>query len=427
MVYVIREAESRVPDRAVGVIVVGGGIAGLTAAYALAERGLDVRLFEARDRLGGRVWSVPFAGGTVERGGEFLLDEHTEVARLAERLGLSLAPKGTPYGHREPRGAGPWTWDEIATGADRLRGAAPPPGSSVASALDSVELAASACHAIEARIEMGHGCDLEQLDAGHALAAGVEFADVPVFGVRGGNGRLIDVLAGRLGDRVERSAPVHWVRWSPDRVEVATPVRCTTAAALVVAAPASALASIRFDPPIPQLQPDEAHRVTYGVAAKLFVALDRPAPPSAVMSVPGRFWTYTQLDAHGDPDAFVGSFAGGTRALERLEVGSGSDRWLSEIEALRPDLRLDPAKHLLTVWPNDCWVAGHNSVRTVSSEPWNLSTPIGPIAFAGEHTGGEFEALIEGAVRSGLRAADQISICLAPRYPINPTKEATNT
>ena len=88
-----------------GVVVVGAGLAGLAAADALLTAGMDVTVLEARDRVGGRVWSVPFAGGIVERGAEFVLPCNTAIEALAARFGLRLAPKGTPYGRREPRGA----------------------------------------------------------------------------------------------------------------------------------------------------------------------------------------------------------------------------------------------------------------------------------------------------------------------------------
>ena len=54
-------------------VVIGAGCAGLTAADALAEAGVEVTVLEARDRVGGRVWSDRTAGGAlIERGAEFI-------------------------------------------------------------------------------------------------------------------------------------------------------------------------------------------------------------------------------------------------------------------------------------------------------------------------------------------------------------------
>jgi monoamine oxidase len=74
------------------VVVVGAGLAGTTAAYRLAQNGVHVRLFEARDRIGGRCWTARgFADGqTAEHGGEFIDTRHVHLRGLAAELGLQL-------------------------------------------------------------------------------------------------------------------------------------------------------------------------------------------------------------------------------------------------------------------------------------------------------------------------------------------------
>ena len=85
--------------------VIGAGYAGLVAADELQRAGAEVVVLEARDRVGGRVWSRQLDNGAVvEMGAEFLLPGNTAIRDLAGRLGLGLWDKGMRYGRREPRG-----------------------------------------------------------------------------------------------------------------------------------------------------------------------------------------------------------------------------------------------------------------------------------------------------------------------------------
>jgi monoamine oxidase len=75
------------------IVVVGGGLAGLTAAYRLRQAGYAAQIYEASDRLGGRCWTIrgAFADGQIaEHGGELIDQGHTEMRQLAQELGLSL-------------------------------------------------------------------------------------------------------------------------------------------------------------------------------------------------------------------------------------------------------------------------------------------------------------------------------------------------
>src|SRR4051812_10420891 len=75
------------------IVIVGGGLAGLSCAYQLKQSGYTAQLYEASDRLGGRCWSYhgTFADGQVaEHGGELIDQNHTQVRQLAQELGLSL-------------------------------------------------------------------------------------------------------------------------------------------------------------------------------------------------------------------------------------------------------------------------------------------------------------------------------------------------
>jgi monoamine oxidase len=180
--------------------------------------------------------------------------------------------------------------------------------------------------------------------------------------------------------------------------------------AAVLAVPATVLSSILFEPPLP---PDKVAALTgvrYGQAAKLFVPLNRPVPPSATLSVPERFWCYTQLGADGEPLPFVAAFAGTPDALDALEVGRGPDRWLASLERLRPDLELDLGGAAISTWADDRWARAAYSARSAASpmDTDALVRSVGALRFAGEHTAGEWHGLMEGALRSGVRAAQQL-------------------
>lgn len=76
------------------VIVIGAGLAGVRCATDLVARGADVVVLEARDRVGGRVFSHTFSNGqTCERGAEFIDGNHTEALTLAAELGLQLTDR----------------------------------------------------------------------------------------------------------------------------------------------------------------------------------------------------------------------------------------------------------------------------------------------------------------------------------------------
>jgi flavin-dependent amine oxidoreductase len=137
------------------------------------------------------------------------------------------------------------------------------------------------------------------------------------------------VLAEGLAEAgVRLSTPVSAVRWGSRGVRVRAGDDQTDADAAVVAAPPAALKAIEFDPPLPSAKASALSAARMGQAAKLLVALRTPAEPSAVLSVPERYWCYTQLGANGERLPFVAAFAGSPSGVAALEVGRGPDRWL---------------------------------------------------------------------------------------------------
>ncbi len=387
------------------IAVIGAGLAGLAAADALRREGAEVVVLEARDRVGGRVWSTPFAGGVAERGAEFVFPGDDVLHATARRLGLRLYRKGTHYGDREPRGGPRVTRAQLARAVGKLGEAAL--DGTVLDALASLRLAAGPAEAIAARVEVSSAYPASDLDASVLAETGAGFGQFDTFGVEGGNSRLAEALAAPLGPALLLESPVEAVEWDRRSVAVHASGVEVWARRVVVAAPAPATLAIRFDPPLPEAKARALAQVHYGQAAKLHLPLAARAAPSAVLAVPARYWTYTQLGPDGSPAPFAASFAGTPGALERLRVWAGAGTWAAAVAGLRPELELDTTAPLLSTWHDDPWTQGAYSARSRSSplDADELARSVGPLAFAGEHTAGDWHGLMEGALRSGLRAA----------------------
>jgi monoamine oxidase len=411
------------------VVVIGAGFAGLAAAAALADGGLEPLVLEARDRVGGRVHSRRLGNGAVvELGAEFVEDDQRTLIATARRLGLAMAPTGMAYGDREPRGGlgtdRAKVLAEVARLPELLAGRPdgagdggrpqapdrPRPGRSVAEVLAGLPLDPGAREAIAARLQVSAAQPAERLSAAVLGHAGSSFSTRESLRVAGGNQRIALRLAERLDGAVRPGVPVRAVAWSEGSVRVAMAGAELDAEACVLAVPASVIGRIRFDPPLPPWKAEALERVVYGHAAKLFVPLRRVPGPSAVLSVPDHYWTWTARGADGAVQPVVSAFAGSAPALAALEVAGGPATWRRRLAALRPDLDLDQDT-VLSTWDDDPWVQAAYSTRTPAFRPDDpdlLARPVGPLHFAGEHTAGPWSGLMEGALRSGHRAAAEL-------------------
>ena len=176
--------------------------------------------------------------------------------------------------------------------------------------------------------------------------------------------------------------------------------------AVVVAVPAPATDGIAFDPPLPAWKADALARVVYGQAAKLAVPLLAQAQASSVLSVPEHFWTWTAKDGDGAVAPLVTAFAGRGRLWTRCGWMTGPERYLERVAALRADLELDGAAAVLSTWPDGAYSARQPD-RPADLDD-RLEATVGRIAFAGEHTERHWYSTMEGALRSGERAARQL-------------------
>jgi monoamine oxidase len=384
------------------VAVVGAGLAGLAAATALARGGCEVVVLEARDRVGGRVWSRELDDGSVvEMGAEFILPGNTVVEATAMRLGLGLWAKGMAYGRREPRGV-PLGEDELRAAAAFIAAALADPAVAAGTAAELLgQLDEPVREAVRARVEVS--CATAAEDVGADELAGVAaISDAPSFGIAGGNQGLARALAAPLDVRLR--TPVSGIAWGSPGVVLRAAGGEIAADAVVVAVPAPLVATITFSPALPLAA--AVASVRYGHAAKLFVPLAARPEPSAVLSVRERYWTWTAR-AGAAVQPVVHAFAGSPAALERLGVDAGPERWLASLARLRDDLPLRAEGALLSTWSDDPWARGAYSVHRPGGNDPALAEPCGPVVLAGEYTAGPYAGLMEGALRSGLRAAAQ--------------------
>jgi monoamine oxidase len=408
---------SAAPPGPARVCVIGAGFAGLAAAAALADGGLEPLVLEARERVGGRVHSRRLANGAVvELGAEFVEHDHQTLVATARRLGLAMAPTGMAYGDREPRGGLGTDRAAVLAEAGRLkellaeRPGLAGPGRSVAAVLAELPLDPGARQAIAARLQVSTGQPTAELAAAVLDHAGSSFSTRESLRVGGGNQRIALRLAERLPGAVHLGVPVRAVAWSAGGVRVAVGGAELDAEACLLAVPASVMGRIGFDPPLPAWKAEALERVVYGHAAKLFVPLRRVPEPSAVLSVPDHYWTWTARGLDGTVQPVVSAFAGSAPALAALGVAAGPATWRRRLATLRPDLALDRGA-VLSTWDDDPWIEAAYSTRTPAfraGDPDLLARPVGPLHFAGEHTAGPWSGLMEGALRSGHRAATEL-------------------
>jgi monoamine oxidase len=397
------------------VVVIGAGLAGLAAADAVARAGHEPLVLEARDRVGGRVHSRTLPNGAVvEMGAEFILHGSTSVLEAAERFGLGLWDKGMRYGRREPAGIDvePSAVDAAARAIDSALSAGKGEGLDAMSFLWQLDVEPGAREAILARAEISAAAPAHNVPADE-LGLLARVSDHPAPSIAGGNSRLPDAYAAALpAGSLRLSTPVDDVAISAEGVAVSAGGEEIAADACVVAVPLPLLGSIRFDPPLPERALAAIGSITYGEAAKLFVPLREPAAPSATLAVPDRYWAWTATGDDELSQPVVSAFSGSGPALTHLGVTHGPDRWLELLADLRPDLELEPEGVVLARWDEDPWARGAYSILASAPARDALEQPFGlrmPLAFAGEYLGGEMVALMEGAIRSGIRAAGAVA------------------
>jgi len=266
------------------IVVAGAGFAGLMAAYRIVQAGHEAVVLEARDRVGGRVWSQELRPGdprtVVERGGEFVLDGYDVMRTVLAELGLGLAGTGMSYYHREYRGSagatGQPTAQEVSDCAAAVAAAcaAAAPGTSLAEVVTGWA-GSPALAAYLSRVEATNGVRAGVLAAAAVSDVTAGFGRRPSWRVAGGNQRVARELAARLGAPVHLNRPVLSIQQDHQGVRVRTAGWEATGDAAIVAVPLAVLRRLPFSPPVPDPTRRAWHRAGLAHNAKLHLPLTR--------------------------------------------------------------------------------------------------------------------------------------------------------
>jgi putrescine oxidase len=448
------------------VVIVGAGAAGLTAADALKRAGLSVAVLEARDRVGGRLWTEEIDGAVLELGGQWVSpDQHALIETVAD-LGLEtysryrdgdsvyVGPDGTlsrftgdvfpvapeterviaeiterldamvaeidpdrPWAH--PRAA---EWDAVSWDAwlraqtdddEAVRNLAFATGSAMLtkpthsfSLLQSLLMAASA------------GSYSHLVDADFILDKRVV----------GGLQQVPLLLAERLGGDVFTGQPVRTLHWSEGEGGGVTVVTEASAGSggMTVRARQAILAlapvlypRISFVPPLPRLQHQMHQHLSMGFVIKVHAVYDRPFWREQGLS--GTAFSPYELcheaydnTNHGDERGTLVAFVSDRSADDvfRLSAEERRERILESLAHYYGPEATNPVVYYESDWGSEEWTRGAYAASFdlggLHRYGADLRTPVGPIRFACSDLAGAGYQHVDGAIRMGRLVAQQI-------------------
>jgi monoamine oxidase len=449
-------AMPRIARRDARVAVVGGGLAGLVAAYRLVEAGArSVTVYEANTRTGGRMLTARDLlgpGTVVELGGSFINAEHADILALAREFGLGLEDGaanladellGSYYAEGMHRSV-----SEIATSAaaflPRLEAMRALPDAekaaldrrSAAELLDSLGVSGWLRRLLDVGLTQEMGLEPDRMSGLYLVEY---FAPDPAqpqrgifssdqrFQIAGGNDRLPAAIAARLGSRIRPGHRLLALREAGSaRLLVFASGGSTvevTADIVVLALPTTMLRQVELPSELPPLTRRAIRELSYGTNAKLLAGLD--ARPWRAIGRSGEclndLGVQTVWEDHAKPGTGPGTmtvFAGGAtgvgfaagRAAERASAA------LATMDAALPGLsRAFNGRASRMSWPGNPYVGG--SYSCFGPGQWTgLAGAFAPsrrIVFAGEHTSGSWSGYMNGAAESGRVAAEAVARLLA--------------
>jgi len=423
-------------------VVVGAGLAGLSAAYRLNQVGWKVTVLEARDRPGGRVWSHRFPEApelVCEMGGEWIGKDHKSILDLCHETKVELEPHAYKIWlliAGRLKGPGEWGFSDSSRAAwGKFAAAWKHYGPAERAQMDQYDwfawLRKIGFTDEDLRIrELIDSTDIgESMRASSALSEADSYADTNYmnpeqdtdemdFHVKGGNTELINAVIARLPPGTLRlNSPVVSIEQRGGMVTVSTATGQTiervTADACVFAAPSSTIPAIRFDPPLPPAHARAAEELEYARIIKTQILCDRrfwPAENFSMMSDETSHQYFHTTQGQPGPKGILCSYS----------VGDRADVLASQTEARRQAivtedlLGVSPlaAQAVTTTfakaWQRDPWAHGAYAVyhpgqwMTVRAQ---LHRPHGKVFFAGEHVSENSQGFMDGAVGTGAEAA----------------------
>jgi monoamine oxidase len=448
------------------IVVVGGGLAGLTCAHRLRQAGYRAQLHEASDRLGGRCWTRrgDFADGQVaEHGGELIDQGHTHIRQLAQELGLRLdnllqaEPNGSepfyffdgaPYGYDEATDDLKAIWQKLHSD---VSAASYPTQFDHFTARGRELDEMSIVDWIEESVPGGIGSRLGQLlDVAYTIEYGAESSDqsalnllyllgyigqgnLRIFGpsnekyhVRGGNDQITERLGKALAGQITLGSALVAIRRRSDgsyslSFEQGGAARDVVADKVVLALPFSILRSSvnTAKAGFSALKRTAIAELGMGTNSKLhlqFTERHWETLGSNGETFSDRGYQNTWEVSRGQPGSSgilvdytggnVGASFGSGTPLERAQ------QFLEQIEPVLPGLSTR-WNGLATV---DFWL--DNPFAKGSYSYWKVAQYTkfggiegrkeGEVHFAGEHTSVDFQGYLNGGVETGERVAGEI-------------------
>jgi monoamine oxidase len=412
-------------------LIIGGGIAGLTAARCLTEAGLSVTLLEARDRLGGRIYTHHTPQFPVELGAEFVHGKSQEILALAAEGAVPIVRVKGQF--RKKTNGSLADAGRLMEKVDKLFGGMPAdePDQSFQHYLDRTGVADELKQQALRYVEGFHAADPALISV-HSLIRDGRAEDAiegdRQYRIASGYCDLVRAMATRIDPklcRIVKNAVVNAIDWQRGEVTARTSIAEFKAPRAVITLPLGVLKanSVAFSPSLPEkqramgfLEMGPVIRVSLCFAEKFWEHKPEMADLSFLFTDDREFptwWTSNPL-----PYPMLTGWAAGPNAA--VHRGRSHDEIIhSAVTALARILECDEGKlrRQLTEtythdWQDDPFSRGAYSYASVGGidAARALATPVaGTLYFAGEATSCDgYNGTVHGAIASGFRAAEEL-------------------